>query len=188
MSAVDPQRASRKPPPNRGPFASEDEALQEVVKRLVTGIDPEQIWLFGSRAENRNAPDSDFDLLVVTKVADGETALDYDVLYAPIQGLGVGAMWCRAARTSSRPSGTIRQVSAGKSCARGRCSMSAPKRIAAFFTLADSCVVSATALLRADQFEDAALYVQQAAAKLTKSAVPTGRSVLSATRRCGLVA
>jgi hypothetical protein len=30
MSAVDPQRVSRKPPPNRGPFASEDEALQEV--------------------------------------------------------------------------------------------------------------------------------------------------------------
>jgi predicted nucleotidyltransferase len=98
MSAVDLQRVSRKPLPNRGPFASEDEALQEVVKRLVTGIDPEQIWLFGSRAENRNAPDSDFDLLVVTKVADGESALDYDVLYAPIQGLGVGCdvVPCRA--------------------------------------------------------------------------------------------
>lgn len=98
MSAVDPQRVSRKPPPNRGPFASEDEALQEVVKRLVTEIDPEQIWLFGSRAENRNAPDSDFDLLVVTKVADGESARDYDALYAPIQGLGVGCdvVPCRA--------------------------------------------------------------------------------------------
>ncbi len=98
MSAVDPQRASRKPPPNRGPFASEDEALREVVKRLVTGIDPEQIWLFGSRAENSNTPDSDFDILVVTKVADGESALDYDALYAPIQGLGVGCdvVPCRA--------------------------------------------------------------------------------------------
>jgi hypothetical protein len=30
MSAVDPQRVSRQPPSNRGPFASEDEALQEV--------------------------------------------------------------------------------------------------------------------------------------------------------------
>jgi len=29
MSAVDPQRVSRQPPSNRGPFASEDEALQE---------------------------------------------------------------------------------------------------------------------------------------------------------------
>lgn len=35
-------------------------------------------------------PDSDFDILVVTKVADGESAGDYDALYAPIKGLGVG--------------------------------------------------------------------------------------------------
>ncbi len=98
MSTVDPRRASGKPLPNRGPFASEDEALQEVVKRLVMGIDPEQIWLFGSRAENRNAPGSDFDILVVTKVADGESARDYDALYAPIKGLGVGCdvVPCRA--------------------------------------------------------------------------------------------
>ena len=90
MSAVDAQLASIRPLPNRGPFASEDEALREVVKRLVSGVDPEQIWLFGSRAENRHAPDSDFDILVVTKAADGEPACDYDALYAPIKGLGVG--------------------------------------------------------------------------------------------------
>ena len=59
--------------------------------------------------------------------------------------------------------------------------MSAPKRIAAFFTLADRGVVSATALLRADQFEDAALYVQQivervARALLTHAGIPFGTS------------
>jgi hypothetical protein len=84
--------------PNRGPFSSEDEALREVVKRLVSGIDPEQIWLFGSRAENRHAPDSDFDILVVTKTTDGDAAFDYDAVYAPIKGLGVGCdvIPCRA--------------------------------------------------------------------------------------------
>ena len=42
------------------------QALSEVVRRLVQALDPREIWLFGSRAEDRNAPDSDFDLLVVT--------------------------------------------------------------------------------------------------------------------------
>ena len=84
--------------PNRGPFASEDEALREVVKRLVRGLAPDQVWLFGSRAQNRHAPDSDFDLLVVTKVEDGDAGFDHDVAYAPIKGLGVGCdvVPCRA--------------------------------------------------------------------------------------------
>jgi hypothetical protein len=47
--------------PNRGPFASEDQALDEVVSRLVRALDPQEIWLFGSRVEGRNAPDSDLD-------------------------------------------------------------------------------------------------------------------------------
>jgi predicted nucleotidyltransferase len=84
--------------PNRGPFASEDQALDEVVGRLVRALDPQEIWLFGSRAEDRNAPDSDFDLLIVTKVEDGEAGFDFDAVYAPIKGLGVGCdvVPCRA--------------------------------------------------------------------------------------------
>ena len=76
--------------PNRGPFSSEEEALMEVVTRLVRGLDPDEVWLFGSRAERRNAPDSDFDLFVVTKVSDGDAGFDYNAVYAPIRGLGVG--------------------------------------------------------------------------------------------------
>jgi predicted nucleotidyltransferase len=84
--------------PNRGPFASEDQALGEVVSRLVRALDPREIWLFGSRAEGRNAPDSDFDLLVVTKVEDGQAGFDFDAVYAPLKGLGVGCdvVPCRA--------------------------------------------------------------------------------------------
>ena len=84
--------------PNRGPFSSEEEALTEVVTRLVRGLDPDEVWLFGSRAERRNAPDSDFDLFVVTKVSDGDAGFDYDVVYVPIRGLGVGCdvVPCRA--------------------------------------------------------------------------------------------
>ena len=73
--------------PNRGPFASEDEALREVVRRLADALDPAEIWLFGSRATAEHSADSDFDLLVVTDDACGS---DYDRAYAPLKGLGVG--------------------------------------------------------------------------------------------------
>lgn len=101
--------------PNRGPFASEDEALREVVKRLVRDLAPDQIWLFGSRAQDRHAPDSDFDLLVVTKIEDGEAGFDHDAVYAPIKGLGVGCdvVPCRAddfARERNDPTSLCWQV------------------------------------------------------------------------------
>src|SRR4051794_29559719 len=75
--------------PNSGPFASEAEALRAVVARLVAALDPEAIYLFGSRARGEHRPDSDFDLLVVTRESDGEAGYDYDRAYAPLRGLGV---------------------------------------------------------------------------------------------------
>jgi predicted nucleotidyltransferase len=83
--------------PNRGPF-DEDRALDEVVKRLVLALDPQEIWLFGSRAEGRNAPDSDFDLMIVTRRENGQAGADFESVYAPIRGLGVGCdvVPCRA--------------------------------------------------------------------------------------------
>ena len=84
--------------PNRGPFASEDDALRGVVQRLIEGLDPNEIWLFGSRARGIHQPDSDFDLLVVTAPEDGDAGFDYDRVYAPVKGLGVGCdiVPCRA--------------------------------------------------------------------------------------------
>jgi HEPN domain-containing protein len=59
--------------------------------------------------------------------------------------------------------------------------MSAPKRIDAFFTLAERGVAIANTLLREDQFADAALYVQQivervARALLTQAGIAFGTS------------
>lgn len=99
MNSIAAERSLRaRGRPNRGSFSSEEEALREVVARLARVLDPEEIWLFGSRAEGRNQPDSDFDLLVVTKVVDGEAGFDYGAVYAPIKGLGVGCdvVPCRA--------------------------------------------------------------------------------------------
>jgi hypothetical protein len=53
-------------------------------------LDPREIWLFGSRARGRHAPDSDFAVLVVTRAEAGEAGSDDDPAYAPIEGLGVG--------------------------------------------------------------------------------------------------
>jgi predicted nucleotidyltransferase len=76
--------------PNTGRFASEDEAMDWVVGRLADALNPLSIWLFGSRSRGTPRPDSDFDLLVVTRVEDGEAGRDYDRVYAPIRGSGVG--------------------------------------------------------------------------------------------------
>lgn len=59
--------------------------------------------------------------------------------------------------------------------------MTAAKRTAAFLTLAERGVASAEALLKADQFEDTALYIQQivervARALLTHAGIPFGTS------------
>ena len=75
--------------PNTGHFASETEALDGVVARLVEALDPQAIWLFGSRARGTHRPDSDFDLLVVAK--PGQLwASDYRAALKPVHETWVG--------------------------------------------------------------------------------------------------
>lgn len=78
------------PAPNRGHFLDEASALDGIVSRLVSELRPVSIYLFGSRGRGTNRPDSDFDLLVVTDSRDGEQGYDYDRVYAPVLGTGVG--------------------------------------------------------------------------------------------------
>ena len=73
----------RSPPPNYGRFDSEQKALQAVVQRLVDALHPLSIYLFGSRAEGRARPDSDFDLVVVLDDEAPNSDADYDELYRP---------------------------------------------------------------------------------------------------------
>jgi uncharacterized protein len=46
-------------------LSTETEIISEIVRRLVAEFDPEQIFLFGSRAWGKPAPDSDYDLMVI---------------------------------------------------------------------------------------------------------------------------
>jgi predicted nucleotidyltransferase len=77
-------------PPNYGAFASERAALDAVLKRLAEALRPFRIYLFGSRAEGRARPDSDFDLLVVFDDDAPNKDADYHAVSEPLRGLGVG--------------------------------------------------------------------------------------------------
>lgn len=56
---------------------SGDEATLEILVRgLVARFDPEQLWLFGSRAEGREQPGSDWDILAVLHDATPADVLD----------------------------------------------------------------------------------------------------------------
>jgi predicted nucleotidyltransferase len=44
-----------------------NEVLDRMVEAIVREVDPEEIWLFGSRARGEAAPDSDVDLLIVER-------------------------------------------------------------------------------------------------------------------------
>jgi hypothetical protein len=62
----------------------QDTKLAEVVNRLVQGLHPRAIILFGSRARGTNRSESDYDLLVIS-----DRLLDYDQVYQPVAGRGL---------------------------------------------------------------------------------------------------
>jgi len=74
---------------NYGGHATAGQALDEVVHRLAEALNPVAIYLFGSRARGTARPDSDFDLLVVTRAEDGGAGYDYARAYAPLAGRGI---------------------------------------------------------------------------------------------------
>ncbi|MFQ5421532.1 MAG: nucleotidyltransferase domain-containing protein [Anaerolineae bacterium] len=59
--------------------------LDEIVNRLVAGLHPERIYLFGSRARGQNRTDSDYDLLIILPESDlprhRREAHAYDLLW-----------------------------------------------------------------------------------------------------------
>jgi uncharacterized protein len=61
-----------------------DARLAEAVNRLIDGLHPRAIILFGSRARGNHRAESDYDLLVVS-----ERLLDYDEVYRPVAGRGL---------------------------------------------------------------------------------------------------
>jgi hypothetical protein len=73
-----------------GPFRDEEAAIAFLRDRLVAGLKPRSIWLFGSRARGDARPDSDFDMLVV--LPDGLADEEYSHLAVarPVVACGLG--------------------------------------------------------------------------------------------------
>jgi uncharacterized protein len=65
--------------------------IAPLIERIVAQLEPEEIWLFGSRAEGRARPDSDYDLLAVLPDNTPESALDLMKAWELTCGLGVPA-------------------------------------------------------------------------------------------------
>jgi len=77
-------------PPNYGPYLTEEAALSAVLSKLVSALNPLAVYLFGSRAERRARPDSDFDLVIVLENQTPEAQVSHDAVYAPLCGSGIG--------------------------------------------------------------------------------------------------
>jgi predicted nucleotidyltransferase len=89
LSTLTSPETTRSVRPNIGNYADEQAALDAVVARLVEALDPQAIWLFGSRARGDHRPDSDFDLLVVAK--EGQSwGDDYRKVYMATAETGIG--------------------------------------------------------------------------------------------------
>ena len=66
-------------------------ALEPLLERIVVRLAPEEVWLFGSRAEGRAGPDSDYDLLVVMPDETPEADLDIVSAWTAVRGLDIPA-------------------------------------------------------------------------------------------------
>jgi predicted nucleotidyltransferase len=71
--------------------ASDLRSLAPLLDRIVARLSPEEVWLFGSRAEGRARPDSDYDLLVVMPDGTPEAQLDVVSAWTLVQGLDIPA-------------------------------------------------------------------------------------------------
>lgn len=72
-----------------GAFKDEAAALGFIRDRLVVSLQPDAIWLFGSRARGAHRRDSDFDILVVLPDSLGAQARDYRYALEPLLGSGL---------------------------------------------------------------------------------------------------
>jgi len=84
-AAIRPHEAAKRA------VATDLRPIAPLIERIVMRLAPEEIWLFGSRAEGRARPDSDYDLLAVLSDDAPESALDLMKAWELTCDLGVPA-------------------------------------------------------------------------------------------------
>jgi predicted nucleotidyltransferase len=81
-----------------GPATVAEPQLTEVVRRLVDALQPEAIYLFGSRARGDSQPDSDCDLMIVVRSSDLPPHRRAQLAHRALDGIRVAAdvlVWTR---------------------------------------------------------------------------------------------
>jgi uncharacterized protein len=79
-------------PPEIGEEVLErDSSLKEIVRRLIGAYDPQQVYLFGSKARGDAGPDSDYDLLVVVPDDASPERRRSQLAYQALRGTGIAA-------------------------------------------------------------------------------------------------
>jgi predicted nucleotidyltransferase len=58
-----------------------------VIERIVEVLEPEAVWLFGSRARQTHGPDSDWDLMAVLPDAAPDRNLDLAAVWSQLREL-----------------------------------------------------------------------------------------------------
>ena len=82
-----------------GSAAVADPLLAEAVRRLVDAFQPEQIYLFGSRARGDSREDSDYDFMVIVSDSDLPPHRRAQHAHHALQGVGISKdilIWTRA--------------------------------------------------------------------------------------------
>jgi predicted nucleotidyltransferase len=77
-----------------------DQALAEIVRRLIAAYEPERIYLFGSRARGDSGANSDYDLMVVVPDSAPPERMRSRLAYQVLRGTGTAAdvlVWSREA-------------------------------------------------------------------------------------------
>jgi len=78
----------------------QDQALSEIVRRLVNAYRPERIYLFGSQARNDSGTESDYDLMVVVPDSAPPERKRSRLAYQVLRGTGIAAdvlVWTKEA-------------------------------------------------------------------------------------------
>jgi predicted nucleotidyltransferase len=100
----------------QSPAVLKDQALAEIVRRLIAAYEPERIYLFGSRARGDSGTDSDYDLMVVVPDSAPPERMRSRLAYEALRGTGTAAdvlVWsqeafeCRLHLRASLPSTVV---------------------------------------------------------------------------------
>lgn len=70
---------------------TQEQAIQEIVQRLIEHYHPERIYLFGSVARGDDGPDSDLDFCVVLADDAPEELFRSGAIYRELRGVGYPA-------------------------------------------------------------------------------------------------